>query len=92
MSDAADALDGHRTLGSENAKAAIAATDALGSFVREISADQRTLTQHGADRAGQMSRSIRQYTFERNGKRIFSGSELVMRGNGQRILPELGGL
>jgi hypothetical protein len=41
VSDAADALDGHRVSASENAKAAIAATDALGSFVREISADQR---------------------------------------------------
>ena len=43
VSDAADALDAHRTLASENAKAAISVTDALGSFVREISADQRTL-------------------------------------------------
>ncbi len=82
VSDAADAIDGHRTLGSENAKAAIATTDALGSFVREISADQRTLT-HTSHRAGTrpMSRLVRQYTFVRNGKRIFSGSELVTRGN-----------
>jgi hypothetical protein len=79
VSDAADAIDGHRTLASENAKAAIAATDALGSFVREISADQRTLAQHGAGR--QMARLIRQYTVERNGKRILSGSELVTRGS-----------
>ena len=78
VSDAADAIDGHRTLGSENAKAAIAATDALGSFVREISAAQRSLTQHGAVR--RMARLVRQYTFVRNGKRILSGSELVTRG------------
>lgn len=79
VSDAADALDGHRTLGSENAKAAIAATDALGSFVRAISADQRTLAQRGGGR--QMARLIREYTFERNGKRILSGSELLTHGS-----------
>lgn len=79
VSDAADAIDGHRTLGSENAKAAIAATDALGSFVREISAAQRTLAQRGSGR--RMARLVRQYTFVRNGKRILSGSELVMRGS-----------
>lgn len=79
VSDAADAIDGHRTLASENAKAAIAATDALGSFVRAISADQRTLAQRVGTR--QMARLIREYTFERNGKRILSGTELVTHGS-----------
>lgn len=82
VSDAADALDAHRTTASENAKAAIAVTDALGSFVRDISADQRSQTA-GASHA--FARSLRQYTVERNGKRITSGSELVLpagRGGG----------
>jgi hypothetical protein len=78
VSDAADALDGHRALATENAKAAIAVTDALGSFVRDISADQRTLGQT-ASRGRGMTQLIRQYTVERNGKRILSGSELVLR-------------
>lgn len=75
VSDAADALDAHRTSASENAKAAIAVTDALGSFVRDISADQRSQAA-GASHA--FARSLRQYTVERNGKRITSGSELVL--------------
>jgi hypothetical protein len=79
VSDAADAIDGHRTLASENAKSAIAATDALGSFVREISAAARALTQQGGGH--RIASLIRQYTFERDGKRILSGSELVARGS-----------
>ncbi len=42
VSDAADALDVHRASASENAKAAIGATDAVGSFVRDISRLERT--------------------------------------------------
>jgi hypothetical protein len=49
VSDVADALDTHRSSASENAKAAIGATDALGSFVRDISDAERTL--YGSDRA-----------------------------------------
>lgn len=79
VSDAADAIAGHRTLASENAKAAIAATDGLGSFVRAISADQRTLSRNGVNR--QMTRLMREYTFARHGKRILSDSELVLRGS-----------
>jgi outer membrane murein-binding lipoprotein Lpp len=80
VSDAADALDVHRSSASENAKAAIAITDALGSFVRDISADQRALS----GRAGARSalRSMGQYVVERDGKRILSGSELILHGNG----------
>ncbi len=74
VSDAADALDANRASASQNAKAAIAITDALGSFVRDISADQRAL-ELGRSRA--IVRSLRQYTVVRNGKRILSGSELV---------------
>jgi hypothetical protein len=83
VSDAADALDAHRTSASEEAKAAISVTDALGSFVREISADQRALAFAGSQHAGgtgrTLVRSIRQDVVEINGKRILSGSELVMR-------------
>ncbi len=43
VSDAADALDLHRTSASENAKAAIGVTDAAGSLVRDISRAERTL-------------------------------------------------
>lgn len=78
VSDAADALVAHRTTASQSARAAIAVTDGLGSFVREIGADQRSL----AERAGRAvpARSLRDYMVERNGKRILSASELVQRG------------
>jgi hypothetical protein len=77
VSDAADALVAHRTTTSQKAKAAIVVTDGLGSFVREISADQRSLAGRGREQA---ARSLRDYTVERNGKRILSASELVQRG------------
>ena len=79
VSDAADALDAHRNLATENAKAAIAVTDALGSFVRDISADQRALAlapPHSS--AHQAVRFVRQYMIEKNGKRILTGSELLI--------------
>ena len=76
VSDAADSLVPHRTSGSENAKAAIGATDALGSFVREISADQRAL--NGRQGARPVT-SVRQSTVEHGGKRILSSSELMMQ-------------
>lgn len=80
VSDAADSLDIHRSTASENAKAAIAITDALGSFVRDISADQRALSGHVTNHAA--LRPMHQYVVERDGKRINSGSELILRGNG----------
>lgn len=77
VSDAADALVAHRTTASQSARAAIAVTDGVGSFVREISADERSL----AERTGHgPAHSLRDYTVERNGKRILSASELVQRG------------
>ncbi len=79
VSDAADALDAHRNLASENAKAAIAVTDAFGSFVRDISADQRALAlapPHSSTH--QAVHFVRQYMIEKNGKRILTGSELFM--------------
>jgi hypothetical protein len=83
VSDAADALDAHRSSASDNAKAAIAVTDAFGSFVRDISADQRMLSlgasQRGTSAGRPAMRTIRQNIVETNGKRILSASELVMR-------------
>jgi len=79
VSDAADALDGHRTTGSDNAKAAIAATDALGSFTRDISAGQRALA-GGERRAPRTAlHLLREYAIDQNGRRILSGTELVVR-------------
>jgi hypothetical protein len=76
VSDAADALVAHRATASQSAKAAIGVTDALGSFVRDIGADQRLLASGSRHPFAQ---SLREYTVERNGKRILSGSDLVMR-------------
>jgi hypothetical protein len=74
VSDAADALVAHRQSATDNAKAAISVTDALGSFAREIGADQRVLA--GSHRV------VRQDTLQRGGKQISSGSELVLRPRG----------
>src|SRR5271155_3214256 len=41
VSDAADLLDAHRSSATENAKTAIAVTDALGSVIRDVSGDER---------------------------------------------------
>lgn len=43
ISDAADALDAHRRSATQIARMAIAVTDALGSYVRDVSAQQRAL-------------------------------------------------
>jgi len=83
VSDAADALDAHRSSASENAKAATAVTDALGSFVRDISADQRDIA--GGRNAGRSGPSlVRQNLVTLGGKQILSGSELVMARPSQR--------
>jgi hypothetical protein len=79
VSDAAVALDAHRTTGSQNAKEAIAVTDALGSFVRDIGSDERVQSRPGHHA---FARSLRRYTVERDGKRILTGSALVMRAGG----------
>jgi hypothetical protein len=67
VSDAADALDSHRSSASANAKAAIAVTDALGSYVRDISSAQRAFARL---RGGQVSNRARQ---------VVSRSTLVIR-------------
>jgi len=83
VSDAADALDGHRSSASASAKSAIAVTDALGSFIRDLSADQRALA--GSPFAGGSSRIhvLRQYETQRAGKQVVSGSEFLI-GPGSR--------
>jgi hypothetical protein len=77
VSDAADALDVHRSSASENAKAAIGATDALGAFVRDLSDAENILSRptraqshHVVHRA--VARGSRD-------KRIISGSDLVIQ-------------
>ncbi len=79
VSDAADALDGHRSTATADAKAAIAVTDALGSFVRDISSDQRALAMVNRPQTLRPIHSIRQYTVEANGRRITAGSAIIMR-------------
>jgi hypothetical protein len=87
VSDAADALDIHRSSASENAKAAIGATDALGSFVRDISeAEHLFSTSSRANRTGQRiilngpgARVLRFSRLSNGNRRIVSGSDLVMQ-------------
>ncbi len=67
VSDAADALDAHRSSGTASAKSAIAVTDALGSYVRDISRAQRSLAH--SNRAPSSARA----------KQIVSRSTLVIR-------------
>ncbi|MBV8530367.1 MAG: hypothetical protein JO104_03545 [Candidatus Eremiobacteraeota bacterium] len=89
VADAADALDAHQSSASESAKAAIAVTDALGSFVRDISADQRALALAGTQRASAAGKpvihTLRRNVVELNGRRILSGSELLLRSNGGNV-------
>jgi hypothetical protein len=84
VSDAADALDVHRTSASENAKAAIGAMDALGSFVRDMSDAEHLFS--GSSHAGQRivlsgpgGRVLRFSRLSNRDKRIISGSDLVMQ-------------
>jgi hypothetical protein len=80
VSDAADALDSHRATGSENAKSAIAVTDALGSFVRDISADQRAIAVSGLGRPGRRPyQADREYAIDHNGRQVLSASRLIVR-------------
>jgi len=83
VSDAADALDGHRSSASASAKAAIAVTDAFGSFIRDVMWDQRALT--GSPAASGTTRLLRQEATQQRGKQIVSGSEFVLgQGAGTR--------
>ncbi len=73
VSDAADALDVHRSSASENARAAIGATDAVGSFVRDVSHAERLLDGNGPRRTRQLAES------RADDKRIVSGSYLHLQ-------------
>lgn len=83
VSDAADSLIAHHSSATQDAKAAIGVTDALGSIVRDVSDDEHLLLaigrhgQPGALRGG-FSRSWEQ--FERPGAAaIYSASQLLVR-------------
>lgn len=67
VSDAVDSLVAHRSSATQNAKAAISVTDALGSIVRDVSNDERILS--GAARSAKPAASVR---------RVLSRSQLVM--------------
>jgi hypothetical protein len=67
VSDAADALDSHRSSASASAKSAIAVTDAFGSYVRDISAMQRSIV--GSRHASKSAQT----------RRVVSRSALVIR-------------
>ena len=78
VSDAADALDAHRSSAHRRTpRPPSRVTDALGSFVRDISADQRALALAAASFVcAPAVHFVRQYMIEKNGKRILTGSEL----------------
>jgi hypothetical protein len=70
VSDAADSLVAHRGSATQNAKAAIGVTDALGSIVRDISTDERILSGAHPSKEGPRVR------------RVLSLSQLVLRPSG----------
>jgi hypothetical protein len=80
VSDAADALDAHRSSASESAKAAIGVTDALGAFLRDISEAEHVLA---GERGAKPSHGATLRAFNRfsshPGKEIISGSDLVFQ-------------
>jgi hypothetical protein len=76
VSDAADALVAHRTSATDNARAAIAVTDAVGSFVRDIGSDERAISRFNSRRG--FSRTSIQLA-RATGGRIFTASQLMMR-------------
>ncbi|HVR46592.1 MAG TPA: hypothetical protein VMT95_08195 [Candidatus Binatia bacterium] len=80
VSDAADALDAHRALASENAKAAIGATDAVGSFVRDVTRAERALSgsYRGESTGLRQARGLAQI-WSAGDKRIVSGSYIRLQ-------------
>ena len=91
VSDAADSLDIHRSTASENAKAAIAITDALGSFVRDISADQRALSGHAAIMLALRTDAPVRGRTGRKADPLRFGADLA-RERRRRLLPKLRGI
>jgi hypothetical protein len=81
VADAADALDLHRSSASESARSAIGATDAMGSFVREVTHAERML----GGNARVMRQGLRgglwttNRQFAAGGGHVLSSSQLVMR-------------
>ena len=75
VSDAADALVAHRGSATGNARAAIGVTNGIGSFIRDISRYELTISQ--VSKRG-LSRSSAQLA-RSSGARIFTASQLVLR-------------
>jgi hypothetical protein len=80
VSDAADALDAHRSSGSETAKAAIGAADALGSFVREVANEERALDGSGRGTTSYIRGKSAALTVHTEAPKI---SEVSLRGIGR---------
>jgi hypothetical protein len=78
VSDAADALDAHRMSATENAKAAIAATDAVGSFVRDVGRAERGLSGVYGGAAPSGARGLAQLRAASD-RRIVSGSYIRLQ-------------
>ncbi|HEY6326283.1 MAG TPA: hypothetical protein VIW73_07210 [Candidatus Cybelea sp.] len=80
VSDAADALDVHRASATENAKAAIGATDAAGSFVRDVGRAERALSgsYSGGNAGPGRPRGLAQI-WAADDKRIVSGSYIRLQ-------------
>lgn len=77
VSDAADALDAHRSSGSESAKAAIGVTDALGAFVRNIGEAERAFASASPSRAhAAMPRDL---NWASRSKGVVSGSHFIFQ-------------
>jgi hypothetical protein len=91
VSDVADALDTHRSSASESAKTAIAATDAVGSVLREISDAERILSRSARNEPRKVVRrlvlsgpaitTLRTFSelSSRGNRRVISGSDFVMQ-------------
>jgi hypothetical protein len=80
VSDAADALDVHRASATDNAKAAIGAADAVGSFVRDVSRAERALSgpYRGESSGPRQARGLAQI-WAGGDKRIVSGSYIRLQ-------------
>jgi hypothetical protein len=78
VSDAADALDAHRSSGSESAKAAIGVTDALGAFVRNIGEAERAFASTSS-RSRAHAAMLRNLNGTSRSKGVVSGSHFIFQ-------------
>jgi len=90
VSDAADALDAHRSSATQSARTAIAVTDALGSYVRDVSAQQRALAGVGHSTAARNKQVVsRSVTVMRLGAGYVTGFCQGSAGYSARGIPSL---